>query len=125
MVDTVHQTLNRIGGCPQALFLKLHHLVGKAHAFLADAKALRHPHIVKMDHAGVAGHHADLADFFGASDTRHVHGHNDEAFVFVCGPFAGVGQQAHPIGLQAVGDPHLAAVDDVVATVFACCGFDG
>ena len=47
---------------PQALLLELQHLVGEAHAFLADAVALRHTHVVEMDLRGVGGHHADLAD---------------------------------------------------------------
>ena len=37
---------------------------------------------------------------------------------------AGVGQQADPVGLGAVGDPHLAAVDDVVVAVGARIGLD-
>ena len=38
--------------------------------------------------------------------------------LFLCaGALAGVGEQAHPVGLQAVRDPHLGAVDDVVAAV--------
>jgi hypothetical protein len=32
---------------PQPLLLELHHLVGESLAFLADAIALRHPHIVE------------------------------------------------------------------------------
>ena len=35
------------------------------------------------------------------------------------GAVAGVGEQADPIGLRAVGRPHLAAVDDVVGAVVA------
>ena len=36
--------------------------------------------------------------------------------LFLCtGTLAGVGQQAHPVGLRAVGGPHLAAVDHPVA----------
>ena len=37
---------------------------------------------------------------------------------------AGVGEQADPVGLRAVGDPHLAAVDDVVVAVGARVGLD-
>jgi hypothetical protein len=35
--------------------------------------------------------------------------------LFLCGPVVGAGQQAHPVGLGAVGRPHLAAVDYPVA----------
>ena len=38
---------------PQPLFLKLHHLVRKAMPFLADAIALGHAHVLKIDLAGV------------------------------------------------------------------------
>ena len=45
--------------------------------------------------------------------------------LFLCaGPSRGVGEQAHPVGLGAVGDPHLAAVDDVVVAVLARRGLD-
>jgi hypothetical protein len=37
---------------------------------------------------------------------------------------AGVGEQAHPVGLRAVGGPHLAAVDHPVAAVAARRGLD-
>ena len=47
---------------PQPLLLELHHLVGEAHAFLADAVALRHPHIVEEDLRGVGRAHADLVE---------------------------------------------------------------
>ena len=34
------------------------------------------------------------------------------------------GQQGHEVGLRAVGDPHLAAVDDVIVTVGHGAGAD-
>ena len=37
---------------------------------------------------------------------------------------AGIGEQADPVGLHAVGDPHLAAIDDVVVAVGARIGLD-
>jgi hypothetical protein len=46
--------------------------------------------------------------------------------LFLCAaPFRGVGQQAAPVGLHAVGDPHLRAVDDVVVAVLLGAGLEG
>ena len=39
--------------------------------------------------------------------------------------FTGVDQHAHPVGLQAVGDPHLLAGNHIVVAVFARMAFDG
>src|SRR5258706_8284500 len=83
LLDAVEQTLDRVRRGPQALLLELHHLVGEAHAFLADAVALRHAHAVEVDQAGVAGHHADLADLLRAFDPGRVHRHHDQALVLV------------------------------------------
>jgi hypothetical protein len=53
-----------------------------------------------------------------------THGHDDERLVLVDGTFTRVDQHAHPVGLQAVGDPHLLAGDDVVVAVLACAALD-
>src|SRR5262249_24713925 len=45
--------------------------------------------------------------------------HDDERLVHVDRAFAGVAEQAEPVRLRRVGDPHLRAVDDVVAAVLA------
>ena len=58
-----------------------------------------------------------LRIFFALVTPGRVHRHHDQALVLVRRAFGGVGEQAHPVGLQAVGDPHLGAVDDVVAAV--------
>ena len=122
----------RAGCGPQALFLELLHLVDKALAFLANQVALGHAHLVKINQTSVAAVHADLLDFlrhlnaFGErAATTVAHGHHHQAFVFVRRAVAGVDQHAHPVGLQAVGDPHFLAADHVVVAVFAGAAFDG
>ena len=40
------------------------------------------------------------------------------------GAVAGIGEQAHPVGLGAVGDPHLAAIDDVIVAIGSRIRFD-
>ena len=37
----------------------------------------------------------------------------------------GIGQQADPIGLQPIGDPHLAAIDDIIPTIRPGARADG
>ena len=109
---------------PQPLLLELHHLVGEALAFLADAIALRHPHLVKENLSGVGRAHAHLVEFAGDFDALGLYRHADQRFVAMFGAVAGVGEQADPVGLNAVGDPHLAAVDDVVVAIGAGAGLD-
>jgi hypothetical protein len=37
---------------------------------------------------------------------------------------AGIGQQTDPVGLHPVGDPHLAAIDDVIVAIGTRAGLD-
>ena len=120
--DAVVHRRERTGGAPQALFLELLHLVDEALALFADAVALRHAHVVEVDEAGVARVHADLADLLGLLDAGQVHRHHHERLVAVHRALAGVDQHAHPVGLQAVGDPHLLAGDEVVVAVLLRIG---
>jgi hypothetical protein len=87
-------------------------------ALLADHMALRHAHVVEEQLGGVGGVHADLPDL-AAADSLAVHRHHDQRLVLVRRAFRGVGQQAAPVGLHAVGDPHFAAIDHIVAAVLA------
>jgi hypothetical protein len=58
-------------------------------------------------------------------DAGRVQRHDDQALVLVRRAVAGVGQQAAPVGLHAAGDPHLAAVDEVVVAVVHGARLDG
>ena len=109
---------------PQPLLLELHHLVGKALALLADAVALRHPDIVEEDLRGVGGAHAHLVELARDLHALALHRHADQRLVAMHLAVAGVGEQADPVGLHAVGDPHLAAIDDVIVAVGARIGLD-
>ena len=102
---------------PQAFLLKLDHLIGKAFALVADAVALRHPHVIEIDQGGVRGAHAHLVQGPFHLDAGTVHGHDDQGFVAVHGTVGGITQQANPIGLGPVGDEHLGTVDDVVIAI--------
>ena len=115
-------------GHGEALFLELLHLVDEAHVLFADAVALRNAHTVKEDLAGVGGMVADLANLVHLDARQQLsvlaQRHDDERLVLVAGAVAGVGEQADPVGLQGIGDPHLRAVDDVVITIFARTGLE-
>ena len=50
-------------------------------------------------------------------DAGGVHRHEDQRLVLVNLPLAGVGEQAAPVGLHAVGDPHFRAVYDVIVAI--------
>ena len=54
LVDGLLQAREGAEGGVKALFLELHHLVGEAEAFLADAEALGHADVVEVDLRGVA-----------------------------------------------------------------------
>jgi hypothetical protein len=124
LVDDGFMRLEAGRGAPQPLLLELHHLVGEALALLADAIALRHPHIVEENLRGIGRAHAHLVEFARDLDALGLHRHADQRLVAVLRPVAGVGEQADPVGLDAVGDPHLAAVDDVIVAIGARMGFD-
>jgi hypothetical protein len=89
----------------------------KPKPFLADAVAQRHAHIVEEDLRGVGGAHAELVELARDLHALGLHRQADQRLVAVRRSVAGVGEQAHPVGLRAVGGPHLAAIDDVVAAV--------
>src|SRR5208282_4112903 len=53
-----------------------------------------------------------------------VIGTQNQRFVAMFGTVAGIGEQAHPIRLGAIGDPHLAAIDNEVVAVRSRIGSD-
>jgi len=104
-------------GGEQPLFLELLHLVGEAHALLADAVALRHAHVVEEQLGGIGRPHAELLELLGDADAGRFHGNADQRLVLVRCALRGIREQADPVGLGAAGGPHLAAVDDVIAAI--------
>ena len=101
----------------QPLLLELQHLHHEAHALLADAIALRHAHVVEEDLAVSLARMPSLSSFVPICTPLVFVGTQISDLFLWTGAFAGVGEQAQPVGLRAVGDPHLAAVDHVVAAV--------
>ena len=93
-------------------------------AFLADAIALRHPHIIEENLRGVGRAHAHFVELACDLDALGLHRHADQRLVAVLRRIAGIGKQADPVGLYAVGDPHLAAIDDIIVAVGARVGLD-
>jgi hypothetical protein len=82
----------------------LHHLVDEALAFIADAVALRNPHTLKENLRSVGRAHAELVELARDRHALRFHRHADERLVAMFGTVAGIGEQAHPIRLRAVGD---------------------
>ena len=68
--------------------------------------------------------HAELIELARDPDPLRFHRHADQRLVAMFGPVAGIGEQAHPIGLSAVRDPHLAAIDHVIVAVRSRGGLD-
>ena len=82
LVNQPIQRTQRARCSPQPLFLKLHHLEHETHALLPNQVTAWHAHVVKEQLRGVAGVHADLANFL-ARDAGRVHRHDDERLVLV------------------------------------------
>ena len=68
---------------------------------------------------GIRGVHAGLLELACHFNALAFHRHADQGLVAVMRPLRGIGQQADPVSLGAVGGPHLAAVDDVVVAILA------
>ena len=65
-----------------------------------------------------------LSSLRAISTPFRLHRQADQRLVAMNRALARVGEQAHPVRLRAVGGPHLAAVDDVVAAVLPRGGLD-
>src|SRR5699024_4368472 len=86
-------------------------------AFLANAVAHRHAHVVEEDDGRIGTALAELVEFGFTVYARRVQRHHDHGFVLVPAVAAGHAQQADPVALGAVGNPHFLAVDDIVVAV--------
>ncbi len=109
---------------PKPLLLKLRHLIDEAFALFANAVALGDADAIKENLRGVGGAHAEFVERARDRDAFGLHRQADQRLVAMGGSFGGIGQQAHPVRLRAVGGPHLAAIDHVVAAVGARRGAD-
>jgi hypothetical protein len=105
--------------------LELLHLQMKPMPFFADAVGLRHAHVLERQDGRVAGVVAQLLQLAADVEAGRVRGHDDERHAAEAALAAGAGQQGHEVGLRAVGDPHLAAVDDVVVAIGHGAGANG
>ena len=92
----------------------------EAAALVTDPVLLRHPHVVV---GGLARRHR-VAPHLGDGTRLHAGGvavHEEQRHAVgglgTLVEWRGAGEQQDPIGLQRLGGPHLAAVDDVVVAV--------
>jgi hypothetical protein len=103
---------------------ELLHLVSEAGAFFADQVSPRHSHVIEIDFRRVGGMHADLVDLARHGEALSRHRHAAQRFIAMRRAFAGIGKKTNPVGLGAVGYPHLAAVDHIVIAVRPSVGAD-
>ncbi|MNV48735.1 hypothetical protein D3C71_1406570 [compost metagenome] len=89
---------------------------------------LRHAHAIEKHLGGVRraiAHLAYLVHFdAGTQPAVLAQRHDDERLVAMRGAVRRIGQQAHPVGLGGVGDPHLGTVDHIVPAVLAGAGLE-
>ena len=85
-------------------------------AFLANEVLDRHLDLVKVDSAGATGADTELALLLGNLDA-HVLGHGKGRDTLVALRGITLGEHNEELSLSRVGDPHLAAVDDVVLAI--------
>ncbi len=111
-------------GADHPLVLELHHLLLEAAADLADRVRHRHAHVLEHELGGVAGAVAHLGDLPADAEAGSGRRHDDHRHAGVAALVARAREQAEPVGLRAVGDPHLAAVDDPVVAVAHGAGAD-
>lgn len=101
------------GSTPHPLLLKLLHLVHKAHPFLPNNVGARHDNILKK-HLSSIRRMVPHFIYFVCSDSTGFHWDTYERFVLVRVTLSCVGKETNPVSLDAIGDPHLAAIDDQV-----------
>ena len=97
----------------QALVVEPAHQHPHAAAHLAQHVLRRHLAVLEDQLAGVRAAHAELVELLGRAEAREAL-LDDEGRDAACGPAVGVGLgiDDQDLGLGAVGDPHLAAVED-------------
>ncbi len=100
--------------------MELVHLLLEATAGFTDDVRCRDAHVIEHKFGGVAASIAHLVDLAADAESRRIRRHDDQAHpVIIAGlrRVIGAGEQADPVSLRAVGDPHLATVDDPVVAI--------
>jgi hypothetical protein len=111
--------LDHVGRAEQAFFLELQHLHHEARAFMADAVALRHAHVVE-EHLGGLELRMPSLSRCGLRLMPGVFIGTMISDLLMCGLSSEVlASRQMKVGAGRVGDPHLAAVDHVVVAVLA------
>ena len=98
----------------QALLGQLLHQVPEAHVLLAQQVAHGHLDVVKEKFGGVLSHQADLFELAAFAEPRCALFHHDQRHALGAQIGRGLADHDHDLGIDAVGDEGLGAVDDVV-----------
>ena len=118
------QHRRRLRRSVEAFLLELLHLIGEAAPLLADAVAHRHTHVVEEDLRRVRRVQAELLQLARDFHALRLHRHDDQRLVPVRLAVRRIGEQAHPVRLHAIGDPHFRTGDDVIVAVAHRAGAD-
>ena len=113
-----------VDGDAEAFLGQLLHQVDEAHAFLADQVLGGDFHVLEEQLRSVLGFHAHFLQVLAFLEAFHALFDDQQAGAL--GAFAGVGlgHHDHDVGVLAVGDEGLGAVEDVVITVLHGVGLN-
>ncbi|OIQ86770.1 hypothetical protein GALL_313590 [mine drainage metagenome] len=122
--DFVHHRLHdahRPGGEHRALVVEPAHQHAHAAADFAQHVGRRHFAVLEHQLAGVAAAHAELVEFLRDAEALEALLDDEGGDAFRAGGRIGLRVDDHGVGVGAVGDPHLAAVEhpDVAAALGA------
>ena len=113
-----------VDGDAEAFLGQFLHQIDEAHAFVADQVFRRHFHVLEKQLRSVLGFHAHFLQVLAFLEAFHALFDDQQAGAL--GAFAGVGlgHHDHDVGVLAVGDEGLGAVEDVMITVLHGVGLD-
>ncbi len=108
----------------QPLLRKVLHEVDEAHPLLAQQIRRRHPHVGEAEFGRVLGLHADLVEIAATLEAGHVTLDAEQAEALGALLGIGAGHDEDQVGVDAVGDERLRAVEHPVVTVADGAGLD-
>ena len=104
---------------------QLPHQVDEALAFLAQQGRGRNPHVGEEQLGGVTGVLADLVQIAALAEARQRGIDQEQADAFGTGGRVGLGRNDHHVGVLAVGDEGLGAIQDVIVAILDRAGANG
>ena len=124
LVDRALRAALRGDGDRKPFLRQLAHQIFETPAFLAKTVRDRNTHIGKEQFGGVGGVLADLVEIAATGKALPLGFHKDEGDSIGAARWIGLGDGDDQIGMLAVGDIGLGAIDDVVVAVAPRGGLD-